>query len=440
MKKTRFKYAACVALISVSALSSAMAAYDLVAIKKLVEQQQFAKAYEQASVYLEEMAGDPGFDFWYGLAAVDSGHINQGIFAFERILMLQPAHLRARLELGRAYFLLGEDARSRKEFQRVLDSNPPATVAANVQKYMDAIRLREKRYTTSASGYVEAGVGYDSNVNSATADSQITFFGIPLVLDSTSLERSDQFSFTSVGAQVNHPVAPGEAWFGRLDAAKRFYDQEEASETHFANLQAGKSWLREKTNYRLSLISQSMYVNDQSYRDSYGINTELSRVISERSRVSAAVGVTELYYPGQSARGAMQYVLSLAGTRLYGTRFSPLLNASLQLGHEAADEEAHKDVAERDFYGLQLSSRLLLSPSFSSTLSIGAQNSTYGAIQRAFGLTRSDDIYTAGIRFVNYVKENWSLNASIDYIRNDSNITLYDFEREQYQLSVRREF
>lgn len=417
-----------------------MAAYDLEAIKSLIQQQKFDQAYEQASAYLDEMAGDPTYDFYYGLVAIDSGHVNQGIFAFERILMLQPGHLRARLELGRAYFLLGEDARSRKEFQQVLDSNPPAQVAENVSKFLDRIRLRERRYSTSASGYIEVGVGYDSNVNSATSENALTFFGIPLTLDPSSLEISDQFAFTSVGAQINHPIASGTALFGGVDASKRFYNTEEAAENSFVNLQVGESWLRGRNNYSLSLAQLKFYVNDEAYSETSSLIVDVSHLMSEAMRLSAGFRISELDYETQSTREADQYALNFKASRLFKGKFAPMLDAGLQLGRADAKQDAHEDIAERDFYALALSSRLILAPTVSANISVGVQNSEYGAVQEAFGVVRNDDIYLAGLDLIKLGGKAWSLNARYSYIRNDSNITLYDYERHQYQLSVRREF
>ena len=43
----------------------------------------------------------------------------------ERVLIVDPNHLGARVDLARAYFALGDSARARGEFRIALAQNPP---------------------------------------------------------------------------------------------------------------------------------------------------------------------------------------------------------------------------------------------------------------------------------------------------------------------------
>ena len=51
---------------------------------------------------------------------VDSGHAGEGVLALERYLLQFPGNTAARVELARAYFVLGEYVRAREEFENVL--------------------------------------------------------------------------------------------------------------------------------------------------------------------------------------------------------------------------------------------------------------------------------------------------------------------------------
>ena len=104
----------------------AYAAIDMGYLKSLVDKRDFKTAYSYAIKHLEQNEGDPEFDYLFGMAAIDTGEISKGIFSLERVLIVQPNNHPARLELARAYFLLGEDIRARKEFNAVLKQNPPA--------------------------------------------------------------------------------------------------------------------------------------------------------------------------------------------------------------------------------------------------------------------------------------------------------------------------
>ncbi|HEY5716878.1 MAG TPA: hypothetical protein VIS52_00170, partial [Motiliproteus sp.] len=137
-------------------------------LNRLVANGEMEQAYREASPHQQQLAGEPDYDLPYGIAAIDTGHINEGVFALERVLFLQPANHRARLEYARGLFILGEDAQARQAFNRVLDeADPPTSVREKVEQFLAAIRRRESRYSTSARGYVGLGIGHDSNINSA---------------------------------------------------------------------------------------------------------------------------------------------------------------------------------------------------------------------------------------------------------------------------------
>ena len=66
-------------------------------------------------------------------------------------------------------------------------------------------------------------MGYDTNVNTSTATSQvfIPLFGASLSLDSTSLAARDNYLTLGGGLEITHPVKAGLSLFAGVDAKKR---------------------------------------------------------------------------------------------------------------------------------------------------------------------------------------------------------------------------
>ncbi|MES2664225.1 MAG: tetratricopeptide repeat protein, partial [Pseudomonadota bacterium] len=69
----------------------------------LMNAQDFERAYAVALSQSENHQGDAAFDFYFGWAALETGHPDQAVIALERTLMINPDQPRARLELARAY-------------------------------------------------------------------------------------------------------------------------------------------------------------------------------------------------------------------------------------------------------------------------------------------------------------------------------------------------
>ena len=72
--------------------------------RRLIADGQAADAERLLAMHELEMAGQPLFDYLFGVAALDSGHPAAAVPAFERVLAGEPDSASARLEFGRALF------------------------------------------------------------------------------------------------------------------------------------------------------------------------------------------------------------------------------------------------------------------------------------------------------------------------------------------------
>ena len=124
-------------------------------------------------------------DFQKGLRALAAGDAETAIRLFRAILAERPGLPRVRLELARAYFEAREWDRSRREFFAVLSGGVPASVKANILRFLQAIDARRGfdwdlsiAFATSP----EAGRDYDTDTV------EIDVFGIPLPF---TVERED---------------------------------------------------------------------------------------------------------------------------------------------------------------------------------------------------------------------------------------------------------
>ena len=211
-------------------------------LRALVESGRSAQAYERFCKSEREF---PQRDLWCGVALVDIGRAGEAAIALERYVLTNPDDARGRLELARAYYHAGDDVRARTEFEAVQAMNPPADVLVGINRYLDALFQRESLYRRRTLLYVEAGIGYDSNVNGgvAQADISLPVLGRVTVLD-TGIEKSDSFGFAAIGGQINQPFAPGWSAFGSFDAQGTFYQSENDFNLAALSANAGASYER----------------------------------------------------------------------------------------------------------------------------------------------------------------------------------------------------
>src|SRR6185503_19877957 len=152
-------------------------------IKALIEKGDGRGAYAIGKQTPGEF-GNPAFDFYFGVAAIDSGNAGEGVLSLERYVTNFPDNLEARMELARGYFVSGEDTRAREEFDAVRKANPPPPVVTNIDRYLDALRARDSAFKTTTSAFLEFGVGYDSNINGGVSSAGVNLpvFGLVTVV------------------------------------------------------------------------------------------------------------------------------------------------------------------------------------------------------------------------------------------------------------------
>jgi len=111
--------------------------------RRLLNSGNARQAYQELSAAQDKMTGMPEFDYLFGVAALDSGHLDDAIIAFERVLAVVPTHAGAQMDLARAYYAAGSFDLAEAAFRRLRDENPPPAALIAINRYLDAIQARK---------------------------------------------------------------------------------------------------------------------------------------------------------------------------------------------------------------------------------------------------------------------------------------------------------
>ncbi len=431
--------------LSLLILSQAHAAgFKANEVDALLKQGKAEQAYKLAVKYRDELEGEARYDFYYGLAAVDSGHISEGVFALERVVLAFPKDDRARLELGRAYFLMNEFSRARQEFEKVLDHKPPASVVANVEKFLNIIRLREASYRSTSTAYAELAFGTDSNINGAPADASFIdpLFGFRNTLTGSALEDADTYTSLTVGGQLNHPFEPGKSLTLGVDVSARFHADDDDFETETWNVYAGVNWISGDDSFRIMGQVQAFEVANIDNLNLVALNGEWARTLNKTTQWVSSAQVAQLGYPGQNTRDSSLYTLSTGVIHNYATEWRPSVGASVFAGYENShnSSDAARATAERHFYGVRLKGQIIPMPRMSISGGLSIQNGHYGDENGFVGVTRNENLWQASVNAKWLVDKNVSLGAGVSYTKNDSNSAINNYDRMQTRVSIRYDF
>ena len=108
------------AALMVSPVLCAQSTPDLTKAGALIKAGKAAEALKLLAPHEDAQAGNTAFDYLHGVAALEAGDAARATVALERVLIVDPNHMGARVDLGRAYLALGDTARARNEFNIAL--------------------------------------------------------------------------------------------------------------------------------------------------------------------------------------------------------------------------------------------------------------------------------------------------------------------------------
>ena len=407
-------------------------------VKALLDQGKAAEAYALGKKHPDQL-GNPSFDFFYGVAAIDAGHAGEGVLALERYVANFPDNQAARLELGRGYFVLGDDARAREEFDAVLKTNPPAAVQANVQRFMDAIRARESRYKTTAGFFAEAGVGYDTNVNGGVGSPNLTLPVFGAVTLQAGTQTGDSFGHLAAGGNVSVPVAPGVAIFGAAQGDLKLHRTDTAFDQANAGIAGGVSFLQDKNLWRATASYSELQVENDKYRTVTGVSGEVHHQLDELQGLNAALQLAQLRYNGANdVRDAQLRAGTVGYRRAFIGSWQPLFTVSASYGEER--NERNRPDLGRKFWGGRLGVALTPRPQWSASAGLSYQESKYDGPDALLLVERRDKYYSLDAGIIYAVNRNWSVRGEYVFSSNDSNIALYEYDRHIIMAKLRYEF
>lgn len=429
-------------VIAASWSVTAPADHDPNRLTTLLDEDRFEQAWTLASEQLAAHGGEPRFDFYYGLAAIETGHLAEAVFALERVLMANPGFDRARLELARALFLQEDDLRARRQFEIVLAHQPPPSVAAAVERYLAAMDRRADRYRTTVTGWLETEVGHDDNVNRAPDLESVDLGFGTLLLDQSQQGLESAFLRVAGDARVSRPLQPGLNAIAAVGGEVRGVADESQFNTQLGHGRAGLRHTRGPHQLSAFLQAYSFYVDGEAYQDGVGLTGSWLYELGERTSLQATGRLTQLSYDTQDVRDSRLVVLGGGVSHQWTGSWNPVTRVSLLLGEEDPDDDSvqARGLASRDIRGLQLWLGANPAASWSLQASLLYRNSEYETNVFPFSEARDEDYYSLDLALDWHPNAHWRVGPHIEYSDNSANIELYDYERAVVGVRARYTF
>ncbi|MBI2308949.1 MAG: DUF560 domain-containing protein [Rhodocyclales bacterium] len=397
-----------------------------------------AEAYQLLEPAESARAGEPLFDFLLGRAALEAGQNTRAVFALERVLAIEPNNVRARAEIARAYLALGETQTAQQEFATVKRQGVPADVSMTVDRYIAAMRQADE--PAALTGYVEATVGYDSNVNVGPNRSTIAipgFGNLPFELDRDTKANADGFGSLGGGANLRAPLGAGYTLLAGLAGSTRNNFGKQQFDTQNADASLGITRTADRDVYTLMAQGGVFYLDHGRFRDHLSLTGQWQRNLDARNQVGVFAQYADLQYPDQEVRDARRWVAGATYAHLYR---DGLLAFASAYGVSERTQNGDADWLGFGGGGLRAGARLNYD---AQTVLFGAASWEYRGYREddpLFLKKRRDNQFGVNLGATRYLTKEWSVTPQLSLTYNDSNTKLTDYHREMFSVTVRREF
>lgn len=403
---------------------------------------QAKTAYNLLAPLEPELAGVVEFDWLFGQAALNSDRPSEAAFAFERCLAVDSANGLCRLGIARAHISLQEVASAQDELEILAQASPPPAVQDVITDYMAKLSGTEvANQDTRLTSYLQVGVGYDSNINNATARDNMAlplFNNLVFRLSRDGQQKESGFAQARFNISYSTPIATNWRFLTEANVAATGNWDTHDYDTLVSDVSVGVARRANKHQFIGRIQGQNYRLGDHSYRNMVGVLGQYAYAISDQSEVSVFAQGSRLYYKGHRLRDANRYTLGASLTQgLANDRAVAYFTA--YGGEEDAVRGNAPKFYDHTFAGLRAGGMYLVTPRMQVEAGLGAEQRRYGGRDILFQKTRRDTYFDAYLGLNYAINRKLSIRPQYRYMNNDSNMKLYDYDRHVVTLNLRYE-
>lgn len=263
-----------------------------------------AKQYEKAygafkDLFFEDMS-DPKVNFYLGRSAYESGKYNDAVAAYERVLISNPDHMKARVELARTYFVMRLYEQSEIEFTTILLQPIPEGVRKTISDYMKKIEDAKEKHMLN--GMFTLIAQDDSNINNGntitnkpgrTPVSDRSLAAYLAMIHTYKLSERDTY------------------WVTRANIYSQKYAVHEDSNVEYPFVETG--WQIKKKDYAFSVLGgfEALNYGGESTFTGKSIAGLYERQLTKSEVISGKVKLADTIYTKDEGRNSNSYELDV---------------------------------------------------------------------------------------------------------------------------------
>ena len=385
----------------------------------------YEEAYKKLDSVLFENIGQDEFNLVYGKVALELGHYNDAIAAFERVLTKNEKNYLARFSLGKAYYEIGQYKLASGEFSLLVKGvNVPKEVQEASKDYLAAIKNKEIAHRYSLKAVL--GIESDSNINNGN---DFSIFGneINPETSSSAYDANLEFSYLYQGKKNLFKAVGG--------YSAKEVSEERAADYSYPYLSLIPIFNTDTYYIQTPITFLSLNYNDENVLNQYILRGDFikKKPLSGFSRTAYYIeSGSKVYNSANKSKDSNFMRLGTNFSQNFGDKL--VLSYSGNFGFERRVEGRNVDVSHDSFsLGLTAQYKYTKNLQFLGITNINIKNFTetdYLEQEK-----RADKILSIGGKTVYSLNNNSGIIGRVNYLKNSSNIERIGYDKMTMGIS-----
>ncbi len=358
------------------------------------------------------------------------------------------------MELAVAYYRAMNFAEAKRHAKQVLDNpSTPQSVKLSINAFLAQLKKDEETFfskKTTLEYTASFGILHDTNVNAGPSTSTVPIGIFTLFLTPESVQQSDSAVYGSVGIshryQSPQTFKAGDkmgrfGWVSKAGLYRKEYFHENDYNLDIISFSTGptvsvlQSW-RANVNFGIDQI----LIGDKRKGQYYSVTPSISKQYKKSELTwDAALIRREFRQSVDNDRDSLY-----TSTGLYYGRLFKDGKFAVQVGGRIFNESADISRFSNDGTEVLIGANWVAWNNGSVYARFRQKDSKYDGIEPLFAKKRdeTEQRYDAGINHTlkKGILKDWKITASYTYTDNDSNLAIYDYDREVIGLGMSRTF
>ncbi len=375
-------------------------------------------------------------DFYLARSYYELGMYEKALIAYERVLINEPDNKRAQLEIAQTYLMLNSLEIAKISFLE-LKSDPtiPQVVKDNIENRLKFIDEKTKKHFFAST--LMFGWGYDDNIENNNTNKYLGFapdYGANLENPSPYKTKS---SFYETALMFNHMYKYDEniALKNSLVFYKQDFTKDQTKQLDLVSFNTTPMYQIDNISYGVTFGIDNVLYGDNRYLNNYSLTPKISYLIDDTKMYETSIKFLTKKFVQEVDEKSDSWIYEYQNKLMIQTQNYGMFDVSLTLARENKDNLQPNTNVAKDYETISLGNNYKIDKELTLNSSISYNNVNYHE-ENIFKSKRADDIYSLNLGLSYSYDKDLTFGLNYSYVRQDSNQTSTDYDKNTVKTSI----